>query len=255
MRVVRSILVLMFAFAALFTATAQNPPAGAGQRGGGRGGEQRGGAAAEQRGGAPGDARGGRGGRGGGGQGGIQFMNVTSTAWPDGGLIPLRYTQVGGETSPGVQWSNVPQGTASFVVLFHDLDALVNPPNPPAADGTPAPAKPPQTLTHWLMWNIPPTTTNIPPGRADGFELEDKIKQISASGFRYRGPGAPAAGPFHHYVLEVYALDTMLDIPVVAPSPQGPNPNVPATREAVFNAMAGHIRGKGTYVGIFHRPQ
>src|SRR5262245_41901974 len=103
MRVVRSILVLMFAFAALFTATAQNPPGGAaGQRGGGgRGGEQRGGAAAEQRGGAPGDARGGRGGRG--GQGGIQFMTLTSTAWPDGGQIPLRYTQVGGETSPGVQ--------------------------------------------------------------------------------------------------------------------------------------------------------
>src|SRR5215510_11674231 len=125
MRVVRSILVLMFAFAALFTATAQNPPAGAGQRGGGRGGEQRGGAAAEQRGGAPGDARGGRGGRGGGGQGGIQIMNLTSTAWPDGGLIPLRYTQVGGETSPGVQWSGAPQGIMSYVVTFHDADTVV----------------------------------------------------------------------------------------------------------------------------------
>ena len=146
MRVVRSILVLMFAFAALFTATAQNPPAGAGQRGGGRGGEQRGGAApAEQRGGAPGDARGGRGGTRRAVAGRNSDYRVTSTAWPDGRQIPLRYTQVGGETSPGVQWSNVPQGTASFVLLFHDLDALVNPPNAPAPDGTPAPPKPPQT--------------------------------------------------------------------------------------------------------------
>ena len=36
--------------------------------------------------------------------------------------------------------------------------------------------------------------------------------QISATGPMYRGPGAPANGPFHHYMFELYALDTKLDV-------------------------------------------
>src|SRR5262245_11324005 len=116
MRIIRSTIVLLIAFAVLFTvAGAQTPPAG-GQRGA-RGGDTRGGDArgGDARG---GDARGGRGGRGGGGGGGIQIMNLVTTAWPDGGMIPLRYTQAGGELSPAIQWSNVPGPAA------------------PAADGT-----------------------------------------------------------------------------------------------------------------------
>ena len=59
----------------------------------------------------------------------------------------------------------------------------------------------------------------------DGFELPNGTRQISVSGSRYRGPGAPAAGPIHHYVMELYALDTMLDIKVAPQGHQDPNPN------------------------------
>jgi Raf kinase inhibitor-like YbhB/YbcL family protein len=168
-------------------------------------------------------------------------MTVTSTAWPDGGTIPLRYTQVGGETSPGVQWSGAPQGTVSYVLTFHDADTVVA----NSTDG----------LLHWMVWNIPGTMTNLPPGQPDGFELENGIRQISVSGSRYRGPGAPAAGPLHHYILELYALDTTLDVKVPAQGPQDPNPNVQAIRTSIMQGMIGHIRGKGSYVGVFHRPQ
>jgi phosphatidylethanolamine-binding protein (PEBP) family uncharacterized protein len=74
--------------------------------------------------------------------------------------------------------------------------------------------------------------------------LPDGTRQISATGPYYRGPGAPASGPAHHYVFELYALDAMIDIPAVGASP-------PATRAAVVAAMAGHIRGKAVYVGLF----
>ncbi|MBI4520702.1 MAG: YbhB/YbcL family Raf kinase inhibitor-like protein [Gemmatimonadetes bacterium] len=170
----------------------------------------------------------------------MESMRVTTTAWPDGGEIPLLYTQVGGETSPAVQWSNVPPGTASFVLIFHDLDA-------PVGDGL-------DDTLHWLLWNIPGTSTGIPRGLPDTFKLEDGTRQISASGSRYRGPGAAGAGPHHHYVLEVYALDTLLDVEVVPQVPRGPNPAV-ETRKAVFAAMAGHVLGKGTHSGLFRRPR
>ena len=77
-------------------------------------------------------------------------------------------------------------------------------------------------------------------------QLPDGTRQISASGPYYRGPGAPAAGPAHHYVFEVYALDSTIDVPAVGQSP-------PLTRAAVVAAMAGKIRGKGAMVGLFKR--
>ena len=61
-----------------------------------------------------------------------------------------------------------------------------------------------------------------------------------------RGPAAPASGPVHHYVFELFALDTVLDVPPVGASP-------PATRAAVVAAMAGHVRGKAVMVGLFRR--
>jgi phosphatidylethanolamine-binding protein (PEBP) family uncharacterized protein len=105
----------------------------------------------------------------------------------------------------------------------------------------------------WMLWNIPGKSNAIPQGVPDGFELEDGTRQISVSGARYRGPGAPAAGPLHHYILEIYALDAMLDVKVPPQGPQDPNPNAQTIRTSVMQAMSGHIRGKAAHFGLFHR--
>jgi phosphatidylethanolamine-binding protein (PEBP) family uncharacterized protein len=127
------------------------------------------------------------------------------------------------------------------VIFFYDADTVVN----NSTDG----------LLHWMLWNIPGTATGVAQGRPDGHELEDGTRQMSVSGFRYRGPGAPAAGPMHHYVMELFALDTKLDMKINPQGPQEPNPNTQATREEIKKAMLGHIRGKAAYVGLFRRPQ
>jgi Raf kinase inhibitor-like YbhB/YbcL family protein len=176
-----------------------------------------------------------------GGRGGIQNMTLITTAWPDGGMIPLRYTQAGAELSPAIQWSAAPAGTASFVLIFHDADTVVN----NSTDG----------ILQWMVWNIPGTATGLAQGRPDGFELEDGTRQLSVSGSRYRGPGASATGPLHHYVMELYALDITLDIKVNPQGAQEANPNVQAIRASIMQAMAGHIRGKAAYLGLFRRPQ
>jgi Raf kinase inhibitor-like YbhB/YbcL family protein len=185
---------------------------------------------AEQRGAQP-PAPGGRG--GGRGRGGVQVMTLTSSAFPDGGQIPARYTQAGGEQSPPFAWSNVPEGVTSFVLIVHDPDAAIG-------TGT-------DDLLHWLVWNIPGTQTELAASMPHGPEIANGIRQISATGPFYRGPGAAAAGPPHHYTFELFALDTTIDVPAVGASP-------PQTRAAVVAAMAGHIRGKAVYVGLFKRP-
>src|SRR5919197_2216719 len=75
---------------------------------------------APPRGGPPPGAPGGRGGRG---RGAVAVMTLTTSAFPGGGQIPVKYTQAGPEGSPPFTWSNVPDGTASFVLIAHDLDA------------------------------------------------------------------------------------------------------------------------------------
>ena len=79
-----------------------------------------------------------------------------------------------------------------------------------------------------------------------GPQLPDGTRQISATGPYYRGPAAPATGPAHHYVFELFALDATIDVPAVGASPA-------ATRAAVIAAMAGHVRGKAVLVGTFKR--
>ena len=152
-----------------------------------------------------------------------------------GGVIPDKYTQAAGPTapSPELKWSQVPAGTQSFVLLMHDPEPVLN-------RGSK------MDITHWLVWNIPGTSTGLPEGVAAG-ELPDGTRQLSLRSNGYMGPGAPP-GPYHHYTFELYALDTKLDVP------QGTAQEAAATRTAVFNAMDGHVLGKAVLVARFHRP-
>jgi Raf kinase inhibitor-like YbhB/YbcL family protein len=161
-----------------------------------------------------------------------QVMTLTSTAWPDGGAIPKKFSQAGDEVSPPLEWSNVPDGTVSFVLIARDLDA---------ATGTGT-----DDVLHWMLWNIPGASRSLPEGVPHGSQLADGTRQISVSGPYYRGPGAPAAGPAHHYTFELFALDSMLEVPAVGQSPA-------QTRAAILAAMAGKVRGKAAYVGLFKR--
>jgi hypothetical protein len=169
-------------------------------------------------------------------------MTLTTAGWPDGGPIPAKYTQAGEEVSPPLSWSAAPEGTASFVLIVHDLDAMTNPGNDYAA-----PLRDTNDVLHWLVWNIPPTATGLPEGVPQGPQLPDGTRQISASGPYYRGPGAPATGPAHHYVFELYALDAMITtIPMTDAAPAD-------VRAAVRAAMMGHVRGKAAMIGLYKR--
>ena len=189
-------------------------------------------ALAQERQGAPGGAPGGAG-RGGRGPATPPLI-MTSSAWEDGGVIPDKYTQAAGPTSPSpeLKFSQVPMGTQSLVLLMHDPEPVLN-------KGSK------MDITHWLVWNIPATSTGLPEGMAQG-ELPDGTRQISLRSTGYMGPGA-GPGPYHHYTFELYALDTKLDIPMPQPA------QAADTRTAIVNAMDGHVLGKAVLVARFHR--
>jgi Raf kinase inhibitor-like YbhB/YbcL family protein len=166
-------------------------------------------------------------------------MTLTIPAFPDGGQFPVKYSQAaegvapGEGTSPAISWANPPAGTQSFVLNMRDMDVARN--------------RTTDDQAHWVVWNIPGTATGLPEGVPKGPQLADGSFQISATGQMYRGPGAPATGPQHHYMFELYALDAKLDVQ--------PTSDAFETRANVMKAMQGHILGKAVYGGLFRRPK
>ncbi len=167
-------------------------------------------------------------------------LTLTTAAFADGGTIPVKYSCAattpppGGRlhvslgVSPALHWSNVPAGTASFVLILHDGDAHI--------------AKAYDDIPHWVIFNIPGDATSLQEGvppdasMADGAEQGNNMMGRPA----YQGPCAPPGAP-HHYVFELYALDKKLDLP------QG------ASRADIEKAMDGHVLSGTMYVGLFKR--
>ncbi|MBI3941329.1 MAG: YbhB/YbcL family Raf kinase inhibitor-like protein [Acidobacteria bacterium] len=166
-------------------------------------------------------------------------MTMTIPAFPDGGQIPVKFSQAaegaapGEGTSPAISWANPPAGTQSFVLNMRDMDVARN--------------RTTDDQAHWVVWNIPATATGLPEAVPRGSQLSDGSYQISATGPVYRGPGAAATGPRHHYMFELFALDTKLDVQ--------PTADAFETRANVMKAMQGHVLGKAVYGGLFRRPQ
>ena len=156
-------------------------------------------------------------------------FKMATSAYFDTDWIPVQYTcGVGDAGSPGVQWSDAPAGTASFAIIFHDTDA--------------APAKGAMDVTHWILWNIPSSTTQLPPGvqpdtTPDGIQQGKNIRGVNG----YQPPCPPPGALPHHYVFELYALDAKLDLAAGS------------SRADLLKAMDGHVLGKASIVGIFRQ--
>ena len=151
-------------------------------------------------------------------------MQITSSAFTDGKIIPTRYTCSGADVSPALAWSDAPVGTASFALIADDPDA------------------PRGTWVHWVIYNIPAGTTIL----AENVPKDKTLSDGSAQGqndfqrFGYGGPCPPPGKP-HRYFFTLYALDIRLNL------------SSGATKAAVEAAMAGHILAQAQVMGTFAR--
>jgi Raf kinase inhibitor-like YbhB/YbcL family protein len=166
-------------------------------------------------------AQGGGGGRGGRGGCNLPPLLMETDAFPDGGIVPAKYTGRGG-VQPAFKFSNAPAGTVSYAIIFHDLDVAIG-----GNTGD---------VLHWIAWNIPASANGIPEGSLPAGSVQGaNITGQNA----YFGPGAPAGPRYHHYVFELYALNANLDLPPTS------------GRDDLLKAMAGKTVAKAAYVGRF----
>ena len=156
-------------------------------------------------------------------------LSVSSPAFAADGAIPLRFSAYGEGRSPPLQWSGLPPGTRSLVLMMEDPDAPSDRP-----------------FVHWLAWNIDPAATGLPEGLPSGAEVQHPVALRQGLNDRrsvgYFGPRPPGSRP-HHYHFQLFALDIRLELAGGA------------DRDALLAAIRGHVLAKGDLVGLFGRPR
>jgi Raf kinase inhibitor-like YbhB/YbcL family protein len=155
-------------------------------------------------------------------------FSVTSPAFQPGSAIQMPYSGYGERFSPPLHWSKAPASAKSFVLLMEDPDA-----------------KTPKPYVHWLLYNVSAETTQLPESVPAPPRLEEPKGALQGRNSRgqigYVGPRPPEGDRPHHYHFQIFALDTLLNVPPGA------------DREAVLKAMTGHVIARGELVGTFQR--
>jgi hypothetical protein len=123
-------------------------------------------------------------------------LRLASPAFEDGGPIPEAYGHDARNVNPPLSIANVPSGAASLTLIVDDPDAVE-----PAG----------HVWLHWLVWNVPPSTTTIP----EAWEPTEAVEGTNDFGERGYGGPAPPDGT-HTYRFKLYALDSTLDLPTSA---------------------------------------
>jgi Raf kinase inhibitor-like YbhB/YbcL family protein len=146
-------------------------------------------------------------------------MILTSPSFEDGKNIPKKFTCDGGNINPELLIQNVPEGAKSLALIMHDPDA-------PRKGG----------FTHWVVWNISPSTTvikeeSVPPMSEEGKNGSGEIG--------YAGPCPPSGT--HHYEFRLYALDAPLAL------------SEDTDKAALEKEIEKHLLDKTTLTGLYAR--
>jgi Raf kinase inhibitor-like YbhB/YbcL family protein len=140
-----------------------------------------------------------------------------------GSSLPAEFTCDGAGLSPPVNWTDVPAGTQSLVLILDDPDA------------------PRGVFTHWIVYDIPPLTPGIPANVSSDREIPGGgFQGLNSFGNVGYAPPCPPDGSTHRYVFQIYALDTTIN---------GPNPD----RSDISAVLSGHAIGEAQVVMMFGR--
>jgi Raf kinase inhibitor-like YbhB/YbcL family protein len=151
---------------------------------------------------------------------GVPVMQVSSTAFKEGEAIPEAHAYENKNLSPPLKWADVPAGAKSLAVICDDPDA------------------PRGTWVHWVLFNIPPETRELPAAPAGKVDVPGAVQ--GKNDFKKLGYGGPAPpSGTHRYYFKLYALDKLLDLK------EG------VTKDEVVKAMKDHIVAQGQLMGKF----
>ena len=147
----------------------------------------------------------------------MAVLTIKSPAFEDGRLIPKKYTCDGEDINPPLTIEGIPKEAKTLVLAVADPDA------------------PAGTWDHWIVWNIPVSTSRIAENSVPG---KDGVNSFRRQG--YGGP-CPPGGTQHRYFFKIYALDTELSL------------GAGSKKKDAEKAMRGHVLAEGELMGLYRR--
>jgi len=151
-------------------------------------------------------------------------LELKTTAFQPGGGIPRAFTCDGVDASPALSWNDPPPRTQSFVLIMDDPDAPVG------------------TFVHWVVYDLPASTRQLPERLAGNEEMQGGGRQgVNDFGRTGYGGPCPPPGKPHRYFSRLYALDCKLNL----------KPGV--RRKDVDQALKGHVLAHGELMGLYGR--
>lgn len=151
-------------------------------------------------------------------------LTLSSPAFKQNTEVPARYSCDGADQSPALSWRGAPTAVKSFALIVDDPDAPVG------------------TWVHWVVYDLPAETTELPAGVPRNDRLPNGAQQ-GVNDFHkagYNGPCPPPGAP-HRYFFKLYALDT----------PTGLRSH--AAKAELLHAMDGHVLAHAELIGIYKR--
>jgi hypothetical protein len=150
-------------------------------------------------------------------------MELKSTAFDAGAMIPKQYTGDGQNISPPLDWEVVPNGTQSFALFCDDPDA------------------PGGTWVHWVIFNLPANMRELPENIPSQKSLANGAKQGTNDfhAIGYGGPCPPSGE--HRYFFKLYALNTKLNL------------DAGVKKANLLKAIEGHILAESKLLGKYRR--
>jgi Raf kinase inhibitor-like YbhB/YbcL family protein len=151
-------------------------------------------------------------------------FELKSAAFSPAGDIPKRFTCDGPDVSPALSWGETPAGTQSISLIMDDPDA------------------PAGTWVHWVLYELPASTRELPENLPKDRELNNGGRQGQNDFGRigYGGPCPPRGRP-HRYFFKLYALDAKTNL------------GAGATKADLERAMKGHILAQAELMGRHKR--
>ena len=150
-------------------------------------------------------------------------LEITSSVFSEGEMIPTRYTCDGPDVSPDLSWSGVPETAVSLALICDDPDAPMG------------------TWVHWVLFNIPADADGLPAEVPSDAILENGARH-GKNDFGKLGYGGPCPpGGTHRYFFKFYALDTQVEL------------DSGSTKAELLEAMEGHILAEAQLMGIYSR--
>lgn len=153
----------------------------------------------------------------------MEKINLTSSSFKSGELIPSKYTCDGKNISPALSWDKPSDEIKRFAIIAEDPDS------------------PGGNFVHWVVYNIPSSIKSLPEDITPIKNIPDEVL-LGTNSFGHIGYGGPCPpSGTHRYFFRIFGLSNAVHL------------EAGAEKGELMRAMQKYIIAEGELMGKYSR--